>query len=88
MKKVVYFLMMGILLCQFMITDVLAATELVTPDEIVTGANEFFNEYDGSIVLKNDSTNKKFIMSAFSDKELAYPYADEYFEIKSCTKSK
>ncbi|MEE0014559.1 MAG: hypothetical protein UE699_02580 [Bacilli bacterium] len=81
MKKVIYFLMAGILACQFMITDVLAATELVTPDEIVTGANEFFNEYDGSIVLKNDSTNKKFIMSAFSDKELAYPYADEYFEI-------
>lgn len=81
MKKVIYFLMAGILACQFMVTNVLAASEFVTPDEIVAGANECFSKYDGAVVLKNDSTNKKFIMTAFSDKELAYPYADEYFEI-------
>lgn len=81
MKKVIYFLMAGILACQFMVTNVLAASEFVTPDEIVAGVNEFVIQLDGAIVLKNDSVNKQFLMIFNSNKEKTYPYTDEYFEI-------
>lgn len=79
MKKVIYFLMAGVLLCQFMITDVLAASEFVTPDEIVAGANG--DEDDDFYVLKNDSANKQFLVIFNSNKEKTYPYTDEYFEV-------
>ena len=41
MKKVIYFLMAGILACQFMVTNVLADVELINPDDVAEKGNEY-----------------------------------------------
>lgn len=81
MKKFFCFLMSGLLLCQFMTTNVFAASELVTPDEIVSNANEY---EEGVFTIENDSSNKQFIVTIPSKSEKkAYPYMDEYFEYRN-----
>ena len=60
MKKFFCFLMSGLLLCQFMTTNVFAAGELVNPDEIVSNANEY---EEGIFTIENDSSNKQFIVT-------------------------
>ncbi len=88
MKKVICFLMTGILVCQFMITNVLAAGELVDPDDVVTNGNEYFknvfNVSDATFLpLSNDSVNKQFIVTYSDDTIFSYPYEDDYLEYES-----
>lgn len=85
MKKVIYFLMAGILACQFMVTNVLAAGELITPDDVVAKSNEHlryvFDISDTTYApLKNDSTKKQFVFTDGDKESLYYPYETEYFE--------
>lgn len=78
MKKSIFFLMMSILLCQFAITNVMAIGRIITPAEIVKGANEYDN---GVSTIKDDSINKQFIVTYLSNVNLFFPYADDHLEI-------
>lgn len=85
MKKVIYFLMAGILACQFMVTNVLAAGELISPDDVAAKSNEYlryaFDISDTTYApLKNDSTKKQFVFTDGDKESLYYPYETEYFE--------
>ena len=59
MKKFFCFLMSGLLLCQFMTTNVFAAGELVNPDEIVSNANKY---EEGIFTIENDSSINNLLL--------------------------
>lgn len=85
MKKVVYFLMAGILACQFMVTSVLADAELINLDDVVAKSNEYlrysFDISDTTYApLKNDSAKKQFVVTDGDKESFYYPYETEYFE--------
>lgn len=85
MKKIIYFLMAGILACQFMITNVFAAGGLINLDDVVAKSNEFlryaFDISDTAYApLKNDSDKKQFVVTDGDKESLYYPYETEYFE--------
>lgn len=85
MKKVIYFLMVGILACQFMVTNVLADVGLINLDDVVAKSNEYlrysFDISDTTYApLKNDSTKMQFVVTDDDKESLYYPYETEYFE--------
>jgi hypothetical protein len=86
MKKVIYFLMAGILACQFMITNVLAADELVDLDAVAKKGNEYLSSTTN--ILKNDSENKQFVATYSGDEDSEdiiyyYPYENDYLEFEN-----
>ncbi len=77
MKKVIYFLMAGILACQFMITDVFAISALIDLDDVVEKGNEYMSDL---VSMENDASNKQFLVNVSSTDKVNYKYADEYLE--------
>ncbi len=91
MKKVIYFLMVGILACQFMVTNVLAAGELVDLDVVAEKGNEYlrygFGISDTTYApLKNDTTKKQFVVTDGDNDALYFPYDTDHLEYKNQNK--
>lgn len=89
MKKVIYFLIAGILACQFMVTNVLAAGELVDLDVVAEKGNEYLGASDNTYApLRNDSAKKQFVVTYSDDDDsediiFYYPYENDYLEYKN-----
>lgn len=91
MKKVIYFLMAGILACQFMVTNVLADVELINPDDVAEKGNEYlryaFGISDTTYApLKNDSAKKQFVVTDGDKESLYFPYVTDHLEYKNQNK--
>ncbi|MDY5992702.1 MAG: hypothetical protein SPJ06_01755 [Bacilli bacterium] len=91
MKKVIYFLMAGILACQFMVTNVLADVELINPDDVAEKGNEYLRNAFGIsdttyAPLKNDSDKKQFVVTFDDNDALYFPYVTDHLEYKNQNK--
>lgn len=91
MKKIIYFLMAGILACQFMVTNVLADVELINLDDVAEKGNAYlryaFNISDTTYApLKNDSAKKQFVVTDGDKESLYFPYVTDHLEYKKQTK--
>ena len=91
MKKVIYFLMAGILACQFMVTNVLADVELINPDDVAEKGNEYlryaFGISDTTYApLKNDSDKNQFVVTFEDNDALYFPYVTDHLEYKNQNK--
>lgn len=89
MKKVIYFLMAGILACQFVITNVFAETGVLVDLNVVTEkGNEYLKDGLGDsddtfAPLKNDSANERFVFTLGDNDAIYFPYAVDHLEYKN-----